>query len=164
MKVKVAAGLLGVGVLAVGGFALNQTGGSTNPSAAITSQGGPAGAGFRGGPGGGGAPVSGSISAVSATSISVKTTGGTTTYKIASGTVVQNNGATSTVGKLAVGEKVVVFTGAAPGANRSTTSTDTASRILAGSSATRGPGAGAPPNAAGAGSASNPGATSATTT
>jgi hypothetical protein len=159
LKTKIAAGLLSVGLLAAGGFALTQLGGSSaSTSAASGAQGGPGGAGGAGGgrggfgAGGGGAPVSGTISAVSASSISVKTASGSSTYKIAGGTAVQNNGATSSAAKLTVGEKVVVFTGAAPGANTSTTATGTASRILAGTSATQragaGTGAGTPPNPA----------------
>ena len=53
----------------------------------------------------------------------------------------QDNGATATVAALKVGDTVVVFTGAVPGATATTDST-LASRILAGTSATQGPGAG----------------------
>jgi hypothetical protein len=88
--------------------------------------------------------VSGTISAVSATSISVKTSSGAvTTYTVSSGATVLNNGATSTVAKLSVGEKVVVFTGGAPGSSSATAADNAANRIMAGTSATQGPGSGA---------------------
>jgi hypothetical protein len=139
LRTKLAAGLVAVALLAGGGFALTQLGGSsTSSTAAGPGAGGAGGAGRPGGGagfGGGQAPTSGTISAVSATSISVQTTSGTSTYKVADATVVQNNGATSTASKLTVGEQVIVFAGAAPGSS-TTTSADTANRILAGSSAT----------------------------
>jgi hypothetical protein len=146
LKGKIAAGLLTVLLLGVGGFALTQMGDSSTASAASASQAGPGGGG--GGFGGGrGAPASGTISAVSASSITVKTTTGTTTYQVSSSTVVQNNGATSTMAKLAVGEKVMVLTGR-PGSTTTSTAGTTADRILAGTSATQNTGAGAGPNGA----------------
>ena len=66
-----------------------------------------------------------------------------TTYAVSSGTTVQNNGATSTAAKLTVGEKVVVFTGGAPGSTSTTAADNAANRIMAGTSATQGPGTGA---------------------
>jgi hypothetical protein len=167
MKAKFAASVLAVGLLTGGGIALSQMGDSGAATAATagsqTAAGGagaPAAAGNSGAPAGGGAPMNGTITAVSATSISVKSSTGTvTTYKIATETVVENDGTTSTAGDLTVGEEVVVFTGSAPGAATTTTaSSDTASRIMAGSSATQGPGAGAAGNAPAAGDAPAAGA------
>jgi hypothetical protein len=171
MKVKVAAGLIAVGLLSGGAWAITRDSStgtaatSASASAGTTqagsAQAGPAQAGTAqdgtapgapaGAPGSapGGAPsgmtppVNGTIAAVSATSISVKTTSGTSTFEIASGAVIENNGAVATADSLTVGEQVVVFTGAGPGAASSSgTESTAASRIMAGSSATAGPGAG----------------------
>lgn len=149
LKGKIAAAVATVGLLAGGGVAMAQLGNSTTAS----SPSGPgAMGGGQGGPAGAGAPASGTISAVSATSISVKSSGGAvTTYTVSSSTAVQNNGATSTAAKLTVGEKVVVFTGGVPGSTSMTAASNAANRIMAGTSATQGtrgggPSGGTPPN------------------
>jgi hypothetical protein len=147
-KGKIAAAIATVALLAGGGVAMTQLGSSTTTS----SQSGPGALGAgQGAPPGGGAPASGTISAVSATSVGVKSaSGAVTTYTVSSATIVANNGAASTVAKLTVGEKVVVFTGGAPGSASTTATDNSANRIMAGTSATQGPGAGAsggtPPN------------------
>ncbi len=147
---KVAAGFLVVAMLGTGGFALSHLGGSSTGAGSTVAAGGLAGGGPAGGPGGGpgGAsggggsftpPTRGTISAVSASSISVKTTSGTQTYKITSATEIQDNGATVKTSGLTAGQNVVVFTGAPPNSTSSVPA-DTANRIMAGSSATAGPG------------------------
>lgn len=141
-KGKIAAAAVTLALLAGGGVAMAQIGNGTT----ATSRSGPGALGGGGGgrPVGGRAPASGTISAVSATSISVKSSSGTvTTYAVSSATTVQNNGATSTAAKLTLGEKVVVFTGRAPGSTSTTVAGNAANRIMAGTSATQGPGSGA---------------------
>ncbi len=143
-KSKVAAGFLAVALLVTGGFALTHLGGPAT-SASNVAAGGPGG----GGPGGAAngsftPPGQGTIAAVSASSITVKTSNGTQTYKVTSATEIQNNGATARTTSLTVGERVVVFAGTPPN-SAATVSADTANRIMAGSSATARPsGAGLP--------------------
>lgn len=142
MKGKVAAGLMTIGLLVGGGLGLTQLGGSTSASTATgaAAQGFGGGPGGPGGAGGRGAPASGTISSVSGTSISVKSSTGTVrTFTISSGTTIQNNGAGATATSLAVGEQVVVFSGSAPGST-TTAASDTANRIMAGTSTTKRPG------------------------
>jgi len=68
-------------------------------------------------------PVIGQVTAVSATSITVQATSGTsTTFAITSTTAVSNNGQASAVGDIAVGDSVAVVA--------STTNTTQATRIL----------------------------------
>jgi hypothetical protein len=160
LRTKIAAGVLALGLVGGGAWVLTHHGGTASATAS-TAQ---AGAGLQGGPGSGTAggapsgmqaPVTGTVSAVSATSISVKTTNGTSTFTIASGAVVENNGTTTTADQLTVGEQVVVFTGAVPGsASSSSADSTSANRIMAGTSATQGPGSGTMPGVAAGGTGS----------
>ena len=124
------------------------SGGPTGGNAAATStrQGGPSG-GFAGGRGGGIAGelrVRGTITAVTATSITVKQVDGTTSTYTANGTTdVQRDGAQSSLSALKAGDEVLVHVLPASGNGGAI-----AERILAGMSATQ-PGPGGPPPAAG---------------
>ena len=138
LRNRIIAALATCAVLGGGGFAATQLGGS---GASTGMNRGPGG----GPPGGmGQGPATGTITAVSARSISVKASSGTvTTYAISSATRVMDDGSASTVSGLAVGDTVAVLSGR-PGA---TTTSGAADVILAGTSATQGPGGagGAPP-------------------
>jgi hypothetical protein len=143
----VAAGVVAAGLIAGGGWAVAHLGSDTSAAQSGTDgRNGTGPGGFPGGQGGmGRPPVAGTVSALTGSTITVTPSGGTaTTYTVASGTQVLNNGATAELSDLAVGDPVVVIAAAA-----GTGGTATADRILAGSSATAmpGPGGGRPGSA-----------------
>jgi hypothetical protein len=79
-----------------------------------TGQGSPFGQGGSGGPGGGFSgqrPTIGSVTAVSASSITVndQTSGSSKTFSITSSTTISNNGQTATANDISVGTTVVVI-------------------------------------------------------
>ena len=137
-RTKLAAAATTVALMVGGGFAFTHLGGSTT---AATAQQGPGGqqGGMQGQP-----PAAGTVTAIATGSISVQGSNGTvTTYAISSSTRVMDDGATSTVSALEVGDTVVVLTG---GPGQQASSGNAADMILAGSSATSGPPAGMQPN------------------
>jgi hypothetical protein len=139
-RTKIAAAATTAALLLGGGFAFTHLGGGTTTATAQQGPGAQPGGGMRGQP-----PAAGTVTAVSATSISVKASSGTvTTYTISSSTRVMDDGATSTVSALKVGDAVVVLTG---GPGQQSTTGNAAGMILAGTSATAGPQGGMQPNA-----------------
>lgn len=130
----VVAAVAAAAVIGGGTYALAQ---GTDDTGSSSSAQGPGGNRGQGMPGGGQfAPPSGTVVSATATTVTVKLSTGTTkTYTLASGGVVERNGATSSLSALQAGDKIVVLAGR-PGAS-ATTST-TAERILAGTSATSG--------------------------
>jgi hypothetical protein len=133
-------GALGVGVL--GHTASGPTGNSS--AAAATRQGGPRG-GFPGGPGGGIAGemrVTGTITAVGSSSVTVEQADGTTaTYSANATTDVRRDGVQSSLSALKVGDQVLVH--AVPSTSGSG---KVAERILVGTPGTQdGPGGGLNP-------------------
>lgn len=144
-----AAWALSLVVVGGAGYAIGHSSSSTSaatPSALTQTQGGPGGTttqgqgqGQLGGPGGGNftPPTSGTITAISASSITVQTSAGASqTFAITSSTAVMNDGAQASASDLAVGDTVVVITGT-PGSTTTSSSTS-ATQILAGTSATQG--------------------------
>ncbi|MFI7587205.1 hypothetical protein ACIB24_09045 [Spongisporangium articulatum] len=155
VRARIAAGVLALALVGGGTWAVVHFAGDGSTSVAGSQT--ASGPGGNGQMPGGAAPASGTITAIDSSSITVKSSSGTsTTYTLADDVAVENDGTTASVSDLAVGDTVVVLTGAGPNAGSSsgstttdstttdstTTDSTTATRILAGTSATAGPGQG----------------------
>jgi len=146
----VAAGLVGGGVV----YAVDQH--SASPASASSAvaqgpQGGPSG--FAGGGIAGEQRLQGSVTAKTATTVTVKSSTGTDTYTVDSTTQIERNGQPATLAAIEIGDPVLVHV------YPSSSGQMLVERLLAGTSATAGGPSGFGPPGFGAGGTGSPGGT-----
>ena len=141
----VAALLVGGGVV----FAVDHNSGSNASASSASAFGGPAGLGARGGGVAGEQRIQGTVTAKTSTTVTVKSSSGTSTYAVNATTEIVRDGLAASLSSVQVGDPVLVHV------YPSSSGRMLVERLLAGSSASGGPGGfGPPPASAGDGTQS----------